>query len=355
MNRIQQRILSYPHLSRDEKRDVETYVEDHPEWASLLREVRALESLASKAEPAARGDITRDVLATYVVARHVAGTDASPELASVFGDIEDRLAEDADLRKQAEDMQRRIDETESVLDPVRHFEEVTGEPLPSTAGEPAPSTEGTGDLSSPRPARSNTTTDAETRDREPDRTPKRGADPISRPARWAIAAVVLVAAVYGLLYAASWSTQSTVDRLAAMNVSTDVIESYQTRVRSPMPEASTDTMPDDLYLQALPLLRDARSSTLGLFPHFDPRKLNEAESLLLRVVDRTQPGSFLQLEAYFYLGKINLAQGDIDTARTQLKEVVRREGRRASSAYQILKELEGERPSAGGTASASLF
>lgn len=348
MNRIQQRILSYPHLSRDEQRDVEAYVEDHPEWASLLREVRALESLASKAQPASTGDINSDVLATYVVARHVAGRGAASELASVFGDIEDRLAEDADLQRQAEDMQRRIDETEAAVDPVRHFEEVTGEHPPAT----------TGDLSSPRPARSttsNATTDAEARNREPDRAPARGADPISRPARWAIAAVVLVAAVYGLLYAASWSSQSTVDRLAAMNVSTDVIESYQTRVRSPMPQASTDTMPDDLYLQALPLLRDARSSTLGLFPHFDLRKLNEAESLLLRVVDRTQPGSFLQLEAYFYLGKINLAQGDIDTARTQLKEVVRREGRRASTAYQILKELEEERPAGGGTASASLF
>jgi tetratricopeptide (TPR) repeat protein len=170
-----------------------------------------------------------------------------------------------------------------------------------------------------------------------------------------MAAVALCVAVYGLLYAASWSTQSPVDRLAAMDVSTDVIEGYQTRVRSPMPQASADTTPDDLYLRALPLLRDARTSTLGLFPHFDLRKLSEAESLLQRVVDRTEPGSFLQLEAYFYLGKINLAQGEVETARTQFKKVVRREGRRAESAYQILKELEEVRPVGGGTASASLL
>jgi tetratricopeptide (TPR) repeat protein len=258
-------------------------------------------------------------------------------------------------------MRRRIAEVEETVDPLRHFAHVTGRdpcsmsdapdaPRPKSDGQRAPHEQEEASGREDRlPERE--------RDgkRAPDREPKRGADPISRPARWAIAAVALCVAVYGLLYAASWSTQSTVDRLAAMDVSTDVIEGYQTRVRSPMPQASADTMPDDLYLRALPLLRNARTSTLGLFPHFDLRKLSEAESLLQRVVDRTEPGSFLQLEAYFYLGKINLAQGEVETARTQFQEVVRREGRRAESAYQILKELEEIRPVGGGAASASLL
>jgi TolA-binding protein len=366
MNRIEQRILSYPHLSRDEQRDVEAYVEENPEWASLLREVQMLESLASSVDPpeassstGASRAVSPDVLATYVVARHFARPDSSSRITTAFRDIEDRLAEDDELRQRAEEMQRRIEEVEETVDPLRHFAHVTGrdpgsmsdaaDALPSAGDRQPASTEqrdapGRDDRSRQRDA-----------EREPDRGPKHDMAPISRPARWAMAAVALCVAVYGLLYAASWSTQSPVDRLAAMDVSTDVIEGYQTRVRSPMPQASADTTPDDLYLRALPLLRDARTSTLGLFPHFDLRKLSEAESLLQRVVDRTEPGSFLQLEAYFYLGKINLAQGEVETARTQFKKVVRREGRRAESAYQILKELEEVRPVGGGTASASLL
>lgn len=366
MNRTEQRILSYPHLSRGEQRDVETYVEENPEWAPLLREVQMLESLASSVDPpeapsstGASKAVSPDVLATYVVARHFASPDSSSRITTAFRDIEDRLAEDDELRQRAEKMQHRIEEVEEAVDPLRHFAHVTGRDpgSMSDASDALPSADD-------RPPVSNEQQEAPGHDgrsrqrgaeREPDRGPKRGMAPISRPARWAMAAVALCVAVYGLLYAASWSTQSPVDRLAVMDVSTDVIEGYQTRVRSPMPQASADTTPDDLYLRALPLLRNARTSTLGLFPHFDLRKLSEAESLLQRVVDRTESGSFLQLEAYFYLGKINLAQGEVETARTQFKEVVRREGRRAESAYQILKELEEVRPAGGGTASASLL
>lgn len=366
MNRTEQRILSYPHLPRGEQRDVETYVEENPKWAPLLREVQMIESLASSVDPpeapsstGASKLVSPDVLATYVVARHFASPDSSSRITTAFRDIEDRLAEDDDLRQRAEEMQRRIEEVEETVDPLRHFAHVTGRDpgSMSDASDALPSADD-------RPPVSNEQQEAPGRDdrsrqpgaeREPDRGPKRGMPPISRPARWAMAAVALCVVVYGLLYAASWSTQSPVDRLAVMDVSTDVIEGYQTRVRSPMPQASADTTPDDLYLRALPLLRNARTSTLGLFPHFDLRKLREAESLLQRVVDQTESGSFLQIEAYFYLGKINLAQGEVETARAQFKEVVRREGRRAESAYQILKELEEVRPVGRGATSASLL
>lgn len=133
MNRIEQRILSYPHLSRDEQRDVEAYVEENPKWASLLREVQMLESLASSVDPpeavgsaGASRPVSPDVLATYVVARHFASADSSARLTAAFRDIEDRLAEDDELRRQAEDMRRRIAEVEETVDPLRHFAHVTG-------------------------------------------------------------------------------------------------------------------------------------------------------------------------------------------------------------------------------------
>ena len=355
MTRTEHRILSYPHLSPEEQREVEAYVDEHPEWAALLDDVRSLQTLAEAVQREQDASRTASVLAVYVVGRHLAPDDASTELQEAFADMEARLQDDEVLRRRAEAMQDRVEEAEAAVNPRQHFETLTGQEVAAGPAVPDETIREVAESSPPprEPTGESRSSGEIKADRAPDRAPATGAATMSRPARWAMAAVVLVAAVYGLLYAASWSTQSTAQQLAVMNVNTDVIESYQTRVRSPMPQAASDTTPDALYLEALPLLRDARTSTLGLFPHFDQRKLKEAETLLHRVLEKTPDGSFLQLEAYFHLGKINLAQGEVETARGQFKEVVRREGRRATEAYRILRELEEAR-SRGAAADASL-
>jgi TolA-binding protein len=357
MNSTEKRILSYPHLSRDEQREVEAYVDDHPEWAPLLRDVRKLEELAEEAgvpsasAPGADAPAA-DVLATYVVAQHLeSGLGAETgRLQTSFQRIEAKIEENSDLQDQVAAMRRRIEDAESAVDPVAHFESLTGHRVSDFDAVDAAATDeplyaaadnGTRDRV-PEAGRRDDAVRAGDRDAQ---SPKRDGVMAriarSTPSRWAAAAVALFL-VYGALYFVSWSSQSTLDRLAVVDVNEDVIESYQTRVRSPLPEAEEDTTADDLYLQALPLLRNARTSTLGLFPHFDHRKLREAESLLQRVVDQTEAGSFLRLEAYFYLGKVNLAQGEVETARSNFKRVVQREGRRATEAYQILKRLQEE-------------
>ena len=154
-------------------------------------------------------------------------------------------------------------------------------------------------------------------------------------------AVVLVG-TYGVLYGVSQTTQSTLDRLAAVEVSDQVVENYATtKLRGAQPETDTASV-DDQYLEALSALREAQSSTLGFFPRYDPGRLEQAKRGLNRVLEQVEPGSFLALEAHFYLGKIALAQEEVDAARRHFKTVVQREGRRTDEAYEILKTIQQE-------------
>ena len=152
---------------------------------------------------------------------------------------------------------------------------------------------------------------------------------------------MVLVGLYGGLYGISLTTQSTLDRLAAMEVSDQVVDNYaNARMRSAEPEASSSA--DEQYLEALSILETARISTLGLFPRYNADRLDRAQQRLGRVLEEAEPNSFLALEAHFYLGKIALAQGNVDAARTHFKTVVQREGRQTQEAYEILKTLQQE-------------
>lgn len=327
MDDVEEQILSYPHLSPEEQRNVEAYVEAHPEWAPLLRDVRTLEGLAQDVQ----GDLPSDaLLGTYIVAQHFHLKEESPPLQKAFSRLEARLAEDDALRRQAEAAQRRLEEASSAIDPVAHFERVTGHTLEEVASSQASSPSTT--VSEDRDARASSDSVLDVLFELP------------MVVQRAAVAVVLLVGLYGGLYVASISSQSTLERLAAVEVSDQVIDSYYTtETRSIAPEADTQSV-DDLYLEALSSVREARTSTLGLFPQYDMEKLNRAEKLFREVLSEVEPGSFLALEAHFYLGKVALAQEEVEAARSHFKTVVKREGRKASEAYEILKTLQEEYP-----------
>ncbi len=325
MNDVEEQILSYPHLSREKQRDIEAYVERNPEWAPFLDDIRSVEGLASRVSTGLPSD---PLLATYVMVIHLDFEETrSPRLREAFARFEARIAEDGALQREVEAAERRLKKTEAVVDPVSHFEALTEHDLgveeeaharaPDTAGsEPAPSS-----------AASSSWWDVI------------GGLPRGVP-RGVAVAVVLVG-LYGGLYGISLSTQSTLDRLAAMEVSDQVVDNYASaRMRSAAPEASSAA--DERYLEALSILEKARISTVGLFPRYDTDRLDRAQKHLGAVLEKAEPSSFLALEAHFYLGKIALAQENVDAARTHFKTVVRREGRQTQEAYEILKTLQQE-------------
>lgn len=336
MNDVEEQILSYPHLSVEEQREIETYVESNPEWAPLLRDVRSIEHLSANTQ----ADLPSDaLLATYVVVQHLHPGEVGPGLQAAFSKLEARIEEDESLRREVEAARRRLEEAEAAIDPVSHFEALTGHQLEQDA-------ELEGDAEPER---------AKAPERESGEARQSTASLLEvlinlpRLVRGGAVVAALLVGVYGGLYGVSRATQSTLDRLAVMKVSDQVAENYASaEMRSAVPETDTDqTTVDDRYLDALSILRDARVSTLGLFPRYDTEALARAEKQLDQVLGQVEPGSFLALEAHFYLGKIALAQEEVSTARGHFKAVVEGKGRQAQEAYDILKTLQQERVAGG--------
>jgi len=328
MENIEEQILSYPHLSVEKKREVETYVEAHPEWASLLQDVRSIEALVDDIH----ADPSDALLTTYVVVQHLHPEEASAELKEAFRDFENRMEENPELRKNVEDARRRLETAEEAVDPVAHFEELTGHSLDSEAAEATAPTS-----SEAREATPSSESTASLRS---------FVDELLRlplAVRWAGATVAVLLATYAALFMASEVSQSPLNRLAAVNGTSKVVDSYTPTTRSAGSSADTVSV-DQLYVEALTAVRNARTSTFGLFPSYDPNKLDRAENLLTQVLDREESGSFLALEAQFYLGKVKLAQGQVEPARSHFKTVVQREGRKAVEASSILKTLQKKYP-----------
>jgi hypothetical protein len=318
MENAEEQILTYPHRPPDEQREIESFVEAHPEWAPLLHDVRALEGIVPRVDGPDRP--TDALLATYVVVQHLHPDEVSPALKDALSNLEGRIDRDPALRERAEAVRRRLEAAEDHVDPVAQFESLTGHALERETDAEEEVTSASAEQASPLSVL--------------DRLLR-----LPGTVRWAGAAVAVLLGAYGVLYGVSAASQSPLDRLAAPDVSDRVVSSYaDTRTRGP---ATPDTMQvQDVYLEALSLLRGARTSTLGLFPRFDPEKLGRAEQLLTQVTEQTPPSSFLALEAQFYLGKVNLAQRQVDTARAQLRRVVKRDGRQADEARRILRRLQ---------------
>lgn len=331
MEHIEEKILRFGTLSAEEKQELEAYVDAHPEWRTLLEEVKALSELSREAQLLRRVD--DEALAYYVVAKHT-GLGASTALRRRFDALEARLSDDPKLRARYQALTSRLEEAAASLDPAAQFEELTGFQVSSLEGLSSESAE-----RAPAPER---------RSEDASSMSVRDALVFSLPSafRWAVAAVALVALAYGGLFAISQALQSDAERLALVDLGETQVEGYELRLRGAQPVADS-TSTDALYLQALRTLREAQTTTLGLFPRYDQQKLRQAEQLLQRVIEREESRSFLQVEAYFFLGKVHLAQGKIEAARSNFQTVAICEGRRTSEAVDILTKLQKQYPAHG--------
>lgn len=330
MEYIERKILHFGTLSIKEQQELEDYVAAHPEWQSLLAEVKALEAIRGEVAHLLKGN--EEALAYYAIAKRTA-LGASSSLQQVFEQVEDRLATDPDLQARYETMSQRLDEVAAALDPAAQFEALSGFQLsPSNdvvadedaeAAVPLPT--------SPRSFRASI------------QAVMARIRVLPRAIRWAAATAVLVAVLYIGLYGISRALQSDIDRLALVDLSETEIQGYQLTTRG-TPRGEGASSNDTRYLQALQTLRDARTSTLGLFPRYDQEQLAQAEQLLQQVVESEEEGSFLQVEASFFLGKVCLAQGNVEAARTHFRDVAARQGRRAEEAVDILTVLQEQYP-----------
>ena len=329
MLKIEEQIEQYALLSPEERQEVDTYVAAHPEWTSALDEAKRLAALLRDArllDEAPPGD---EALAYYLAAQGLGPTSGAQD---VYHRIEAQIEADPALRARADALAERLRELDAASDPVAQFERLSGYKLP------------------PPPPGDPPTSEARTSDpkRAADRAPRRTSGEGRRTSslnRWVRRTSVLALALvglYGALFAFSQATTPTYERLAAFRsdeVRTDI---YGRPNRGGTPQADTLSI-EALFLEALPLLQEARTSTLGLFPRYDEAKLERAAELLEQIIAREPPG-FTRAEAYYLLGKARLAQGDVEAARDALRPVAYGEegagpGRQDEAAERLLEAL----------------
>lgn len=359
MNTIERDIFRYAELSEAEQRAVEERVAGHPDHQALLREVKRLEAQLRRvqlpdAHATALNDLPDALLALYAL--HTVNqtrTSQSERLQQFFEDVEARLETDASLLERVQPMMDRARALDDAFDLAEHMQSVTGvdvKALPTQATtplDPAADSVDDGDTPAQDPAQDGAS--PALRDgRSPAKPGPEGegrhriSEQIWGAVRYvAVAAAVLMMA-YGGLWAVSMATQSPAERMAALDPEETEIEGYQMRTRSATETELSSN--DERFLQALQSLQEAHTAPLGLFPRFDTQRVQDAQQLLEQVVEDEENGSFLQLEASFFLAKTYLAQRDIEPARDALKRVVMGEGRRINEATQMLRTLQDEYP-----------
>jgi hypothetical protein len=392
MEPLEERILHYPDLPPEQQEAVAARASDDPEHAALLEHVRALERLFEQA----RALSSLSAAAAAATGEHAPSPgedDSSMDEALAFflttprealppalQDDFDRVAaalEEADetsaLRKRRAAVAKRLRALEEQsADAPDHFASLTGHDVSPSNGYARPDdtrpddtrpddADAPGRVEEPTRAAQTSTTTARARKREADRTAERrtpGTPRLWPPAAWpkaaryAGAAALAVLVLYGGLRAAGRLSQSKMERLASMEEERLRVEGYpggseslRLRGGAASESSSESSSPadssrlDQRYLRALRSLRAARTTTLGLFPRYDAEALRRAEGRLEAVVEEAQAGSFLHLEALFFLGKARLAQGDKAGATRALRRVAGGGGRLTPEAQDLLNAL----------------
>ncbi len=300
MDAIEEKLLRYPDLTREEQEAVDAHVDAHPELAALRRSVQRLYRLFDEAGATERNPHGDEALAYYALTRYLAQEQPTPSLRALNERLEGEIADSPAFRRRLDVLDRRLRDIEAG-DAGAHFERLTGHSLNDPAGPTA----------------------------------------TVYSLRWMrlpAAAVIVLAVCYALLWGASEATVSEMEELAAISPDELSVEGYELLLRGPAAGGDSSST-HLLYLRALGLLGQARHTTLGLFPRYDEAALRRASDLLSRIIRREPDGTFLQLESYYFLGKAHLALGEPEEGQEALRAVVEGGGRNAGEAAPILREL----------------
>ena len=155
---------------------------------------------------------------------------------------------------------------------------------------------------------------------------------VRRLAWWPAAAVLVVVFAYGSLSVGG--SPSDLDRLAQIDEAEVVIPNFRSSI------SPTSTRAQALYDQAVALLPEVRTHTLGFFTGYDQTVLAGAAGLLNQVVSLETDPSALQSQARFLLAKLALAGEDVEGAKRQLQAVLGGSGWKVTEARELLDALE---------------
>jgi len=338
MTDIESRLLNYDELPASERDEVDAYLAEHPEAADLLAEGRALRALLEEAGRLDADVPDAEAVAQFIAAQHMAQRPLPDELAALGRRIEAAFEEHPEVERQFSMMQERLKTLVADAEsPRAQFERLTGRSLgTSRRTEAAPAPEVPATMAAVQAAAQ----PAPPARRDRSKTWRTSVtdslslfQSFSLP-RLAFAATFIVVLLYSGLFVASRVGQPDYARLADL----DAVENEFAGLRLRGSDGQFD-LAAGRYAAALDALGAARSSTLGLFPHYDTAGLNEAIGLLEEAAELEGQDSPLGLEAWFLIGKILLYEGELDVARDALEIVVEQQGPSAPDAQRLLDEL----------------
>ncbi|MDX1440346.1 MAG: hypothetical protein R3284_10640 [Rubricoccaceae bacterium] len=307
MNFIEQKILLFDELPEGDRAEVEAYLHSNRGAQALLDEGRALRRILSMGVDEA-GEVGSEDVADYVVSRAM-----GEDLNTRFHRVEQAIRQNPELASIVTSLEENLSRmTANAEDPIAQFERLSGHAVSSQT--------------STRVSRANDRAAA---------PPAREMRLVHRrPMRLALAACIALVGLYGALWFAGSATTAEHHRIADLDEVSAAYEGPRFRGES----SSTDI---ERYEEAVALLRDARTSTLGLFPSYDFQKLGEAEQVLKRIVESSDEPTFVSMEAEFVLGRIYVHQQRYGEATEVLEPIVERAGPRAGSAQRLLDYVAG--------------
>lgn len=313
----------YPDLTPDERRQVDARVStEAPEHAGDLAWMQRLADLLAGLRSDRVGTIhIDDETVAHLVASELIGGPQTRAVGEVWNYMRERMERDGDLRARVDSARAHAERIERASeDPIAAFERLSGH-----------------SLSAPKPTTERAAPHRRAADR-PSARPSKASRPLRTAfARYALMVAFVLVGLYGVLGIASRSSLSELQQMGVPGSSIDQLareQVFRGDVRVPGADSN-----DARYRQAVHLIRDARETTLGLFPRYDNAKLDQARALLQTIRETEQDNSFLHLEALYLLGKTMLLQEDADDAQIVFTELNERGTRYAEEVQRILATL----------------
>ncbi|MFK7847805.1 MAG: hypothetical protein AB8G77_21110, partial [Rhodothermales bacterium] len=137
MDNIEDRILNYGLLPAEEQQVVDQYVLGHPEFASMLDEVKALYALVDRSELQKTDRLQDTALAYYIAQAHLATKEIpTAEMTLAYNKLKHQIEHDEDVRTRYDAIKSRMAEIANQSDPLAQFEKLSGHtidniPLPA--------------------------------------------------------------------------------------------------------------------------------------------------------------------------------------------------------------------------------
>jgi len=302
----------YLDLSDAEREALRRHVDAHPDLLGDLaavemidRMVRAVGTIQDDGGGSEGDDVLRYLLYTRMIQ-----PDVRSPLTPLWAAMDDRSAQDAAFTLRLEQLRQSIVEAEPRVDALTQFERLSGHRLMEV--EPV------------------------SRDRAPRRSSRARQ---RRIWQWTGTALVLLLGAYGVLFAVSHSQQSAIQQLASLG--TDALGDAAVGVTrgAITPPVHEVISTDELFKQATRMLRNSKTASFGLFPHYNSDSLAKSIATLEAVISREEEGSFYIGQAYVVMGQAYLLMDDAESARASLEAALSNGAHSATMAQQQLEQL----------------